>query len=198
VSNRGAYGQLRYTLPDGWANSDDWPGEYFLVPSDEYAKADGSLDTWHGIYVAARPEAMLQDAQCTNGPMPGVGRTLDALTAWVAGHPGLDATAPQDLTIGGHPAKMVDFAVAADWAQDCPDAPHIPTVDLFREARQGEPQWNWGIRVGERMRIILVDVGLPGDPRVVLVSVDDTSDPSRFGELVSKAMPIIETFQFPD
>jgi len=167
------------------------------VPAAEYAKNDGSgLDSWHGIYVAARPEAMLQDAQCSNGPKPGVGRTLAELTTWVAEHPGLDATRTQDITIGGHPATVTDIAVAGDWTQTCPDVPGgAPVVDLFREARQGEPQWNWGIGVGERQRVILIDLG--GD-RTVLVLIDDSSSPSQFDELVAQAMPIVESFEFPE
>ena len=31
------YGGVTYTVPDGWANSGDWPGEFSLVPSTDYA-----------------------------------------------------------------------------------------------------------------------------------------------------------------
>jgi hypothetical protein len=195
--NRGAYGQLRYTVSDGWANSDDWPSQYRLIPSSAYALDDGGgLETWHGIHVLARPEAMFQDEGCTNGPAAGVGRTLGDLTAWVSGHPGLDATVPEDITIGGHPATMVDIAVAADWTQTCPDVPGgAPVVDLFREARDGDPQWNWGIGTTERQRVILVELA---PDNVLLIAIDDASSPSRSDELVAAAMPIVDSFEFPE
>jgi hypothetical protein len=54
VEFKGAYGQLRYTVPDGWANADDWPHSYSLVPAVDYAGDLGDPDrkaNWHGIYV---------------------------------------------------------------------------------------------------------------------------------------------------
>ena len=48
-----------------------------------------------------------------------------------------------------------------------------------------------GLVGAEKARLIFVDVG----GQVVLVVVD-SSDPARFDDLVSQAMPIVQSFRF--
>lgn len=200
VRNRGAYGQLRYTVPDGWANSEDWPDSHALEPADVVASnpASGDRETWHGIYVHSRTGAAIQDEQCTDAEQPGGPRTLDGLTAYLQGLPGLEASDPVELTIGGYRATMTDIAIAADWTQTCPDAVGgHPVVPLFHEAGTDQG-WGWGIGWPgntERQRVILVEIA---PENVLHIGLDDTSSPSRFDELVEAAMPIVESFEFPD
>lgn len=202
VPARGSYGQLRYTVPDGWANSGDWLTDYELEPAATVAAnpAAGDRVTWHGIYVHPRAAAAIQDEECTDAEQPGVPRTLDGLTAFLQGRPGIVASTPVELTMGGYRATMTDVAIAADWTATCPDAVGgHPVVLLFREADAppGE-SWGWGIGWAsgtERQRIILVEIG---PDNILLVALDDTSSPSRFDELVAAAMPIVESLEFPE
>ena len=46
------------------------------------------------------------------------------------------------------------------------------------------------------MRLIYLDIGQ--GTTVVVVALDDNSSPSRFDGLVAQAMPIVETFEFPE
>jgi hypothetical protein len=202
VANRGSYGQLRYTVPDGWANSGDWVSSYELEPAATVAAnpADDDRLTWHGIYIHSRAAAAVQDEDCTDADQPGVPRTLDGLTAFLQGRPGLVTSTPVELTVGGYRATMTDIAIAADWTATCPDAVGgHPVVTLFHEAGAPEGEgWGWGIgwpSGTERQRIILVEIG---PDNVLLVALDDTSSPSRFDELVAAAMPIVESFEFPE
>lgn len=196
----GDYGRLGFTVPDGWANSGDWPGLYELEPIATVAENPARSDrtTWHGIYIHRRAAAAIQDEQCTDAEQPGGPRTLDGLTAYLQGLPGLEASDPVELTIGGYRATMTDIAIAADWTQTCPDAVGgHPVVPLFHEAGTDQG-WGWGIGWPgntERQRVILVEI----TPENVLhIGLDDTSSPSRFDELVAEAMPIVESFEFPD
>jgi hypothetical protein len=53
--------------------------------------------------------------------------------------------------------------------------------------------WDWRMSAVEKWRLILLDLG--GND-VVAIVLDDSSSPSRFDELVSEAMPIVESFRF--
>jgi len=196
VPNRGAYGQLRYTLPAGWANGSDFPTEFNLIPAADYAGPVGVPDgpAFHGIYLFARPAAMADTTSCANQLAPGIGQTPAALTAWVASRPGVVATKPASITIGGDPGMLLDVRLAPSWTKKaCPTDPS-PTALLLIDAGAGADPWNWGVAPTERQRLIFVAVG--GGPTVAII-LNDNSTPSRFGELVAQAMPIIETFTFP-
>jgi len=192
----GAYGALRLTVPEGWSNSEDFLTSFFLVPSEEYAKEDGGdLESWHGIYVQRAASAAAQDEECSNVEQPGVARTLDGLTAWLAAHPGLAASEPLELTIDFKRATLTDLAIDPAWTATCPDAPGgHPLVALFREADDGG--WDWGLGWPgnqDRQRVILVEL----EPEnVMLIAINDTNSQARFDELVAKAMPIVESFEF--
>ena len=84
----GAYGQLRYTAPDGWANSDDSHAAYSLVPAPDFYGAVGEGQAFHGIYVNSRATAMATTASCSQSA-PGVGHSANAIATWIAANPGL-------------------------------------------------------------------------------------------------------------
>lgn len=194
----GAYGALRFTVPDGWANSEDVPTSFFLTPSEEYAKDDGGdLESWHGIYIRRAASAMAQDEQCTNAEQPGVPRTLEGLTQWLVDHPGLVASTPVETTIGGKRATMTDTVVAPDWTTTCPDATGgHPVAHMFREADTGRWDWSAGWPGNQdRQRVILVELA---PENVMLVALDDTISQASFDALVAEAMPIVESFEFPE
>ena len=61
------YGGVTYTVPDGWANSGDWPDTFTLTPSAAYATEtkDGPVDgQWHEVTVWRQPAAVVQQTGC--------------------------------------------------------------------------------------------------------------------------------------
>lgn len=199
VSERGAHGQLRYTVPAGWANAFDWVNGYDIVPSDAYATADANAHpiTWHGIYVEPRVVASAQDDECRNVAEPGIGRTRDALTAWMTGHPGVEVLAPPAAaTVGGLPATTFDIGLDPAWTKTCPDVEDgTATAMLVREEGPSTEGWSWSIGAAERQRIILVEIA---PDNVMMIAIVDASSPSRFDELVEAATPIVESIEFPE
>jgi hypothetical protein len=195
VPRTGAYGQLRYTVPDGWANMDDWPDSYSLIPAADYAGPIGEptdeQTTWHAVYVQARP-ARVGDDSCSTEPAPDTGTSAAELAAYVAAHPALEATEPAPVEVGTLTGTMVDVRLRDDWTGTCSSlAGDTPTAQLFAE-RSGL-QWNWGIAEGERQRLIFVDIG---GGATVMIGIDDNTSAARFDELVANAMPIVESFEF--
>jgi len=195
VPTWGAYGQLHYTVPAGWANSEDYPDNYTLMPAADYAGAPGAPNSTisYGIYLFPRPAAQADNASCANALAPGVAQTPAALAAWVASRPGVIATKPTAITIGGDSGFMLDVRLAPTRTKKCA-GDSFPSQLLLVEASAGPDSWNWAIGGTEQMRIILLAIG---GGKTVAIFVDDSSSPSRFTDLVAQAMPVIDTFKFP-
>jgi hypothetical protein len=197
VPSAGAFGQLRYTVPGGWANADDWPDDFSLMPAADYAGPIGEptddQTTWHALYVQARP-APVGGEPCSTNPASDAAVSAADLAAYVAGHPAVEATEPAPVAVGSLTGTMVDVRLRDDWTGTCPDlAGDTPTASLLAE-RSGDA-WDWGIVAGERQRLIFVDVG---GGATVMIGIDDNTSAARFDELVAAAMPVIATFEFPE
>ena len=186
------WGALTYTTPAGWANSVDWPDSFSLTPSIDYVKEtkDGAAPgTWHEVDVFARPAAV--DPACVKTVLTGVPRTVDGLIAHITSSKSLTASAVHSITIGGRPAKWVDIAIASTWTAGCV-AEGTPFINLLAQADDPTNGWSFGLEGAERARMIFVDLGA-GQTSLILV---DSGDPTRFDQLASDAMPIIESFSF--
>ncbi len=186
------WGAMTYVTPAGWANSADWPTSFSLTPSVDYAKEtkDGAAaGTFHEVDVFAKPAAV--DPACANTVLTTVPRTVDGLMAHVTSSKSFTSSPVHSITIGGHAAKWVDIALASTWTDKCP-GDSKPSASLF--AQVDDPAGGWGIGLSdkERERIILVDLG-SGLTGLIVV---DSSDPTRFDQLATDAMPIIESFTF--
>jgi hypothetical protein len=186
------WGALTYTTPAGWANSADWPDSFSLTPSVDYAKEtkDGAAEgTWHQIDVFTRPAAV--DSACANTVLANVPRTVDGLMAHLTSSKALTASKVHTIVIGGQAAKWVDISLAPTWTDICPEDSK-PSASLF--AQVDDPAGGWGIGLSdkERERIFVIDLG-GGLPGLIVV---DSADPTRFDQLATDAMPIIESFRF--
>ena len=197
VAFQGAYGQLRYTVPDGWANADDWPHSYSLVPAGDYAGPLGDPVTntnWHGIYVFSRPAAWDAPEDCSVRLAEGVGTSPANLAAWVAGRPGVAGTAPEPIAIGGYAGVMLDIHLEGGSKPPCPGE-SVPSTALLADESGATGRWVWGITAAERMRLIFLDIG---GGRTVAIVIDDSYSQTRFDTLVARAMPVVATFEFPE
>jgi hypothetical protein len=108
------FGALTYTVPEGWANSNDSPESYELVPAPEMPPV-AETDRRRNIGIFTQPTAMTQDKPCSDKVQPGVGRTVSALSTWLQTVPGLIATAPKSITIDGHPGQWLDLRRDPSW-----------------------------------------------------------------------------------
>jgi hypothetical protein len=198
-------GQLQLTLPDGWVAASDTTSEMKLEPAGAAELAVG--DRWPDqLRVWARPAAITSEDGCSPAEAPSVGRSYDDLLAFVLEHPGLTIENDSEVTVGGYPGHVVDIAIAPTWTLRCPEVPGAgPVVPLFAEVNPFELDgaigagWAWGAggytgMDQDLVRLMLVDLG-GGD--VVIVAVDSML-PEGQAALVEAAMPIIESFSFPD
>jgi hypothetical protein len=175
-------GAVTYTVPDGWANSSDWPDSFELVPAAELPPV-AEVDRRRNIGIFRQPTAMTQDRPCSDTVQPGVGRTVDDLVTWLRTVPGLIATAPTAITIHGHPGQWLDLRRNPEWTKTCEGSTE-PLVTFL----------NPGIAVGDdqRVRLILLDLG---DGDVVATGVW-TRDQATLEAFLPEAMPIVESLTF--
>lgn len=175
-------GGLTYTVPDGWANSSDWPESFELVPATELPPVS-EANRRRNIGVFTQPTAMTQDRPCSDEVEPGVGRTVDDLTTWLGTVNGLVSTAPTPITIDGRAGQSLDLRLDPSWTATCEGSTERLLTYL-----------NPGLAVGEdqRVRLILLDLG---DGDVVAIGVW-TRDQAAFDAFIPEAMQVIESFQF--
>ena len=190
----GTYGQLRYSVPSGWANRDDWPTNFSLMPALDYAgpAGDPNVAAAHGIYIFARPAAATA-SDCTARLAPAIPQTPVALATWLAGRSDLVTTPPVPIAIDGNAGVVVDIRLAPEYGTVCPGETQ-PSLPILMDAGGLAENWSLSIAAGEQERVILISIDAA---RTVAIVIDDNSIPSRFGPLVSQAMPIVTTFAFP-
>lgn len=174
---------FRYTVPADWWNFDAWNTTYafhrFGDPADQL------------ILMYSDPGVAESGATCDGTAIAGPDATADDWLAFFAGHPGLAASAPVAVDVGGSPAMAVDIVVREEWTSSCFGA-RVPVVRYATDLYW--PFDGWGIAAGERRRLIPVDAP---DGRVVLIEIDaNTAAP--FDEFVAASMPIIESIDFAE
>ena len=189
------FGAITYTVPDGWSNTADYPDNYVLMRSDDYATAseprDGTKDI---IEIYTRPGIALQDAECEPLVRPEAGFSIEELVTHVKQHPGLTSGMPRDIAIDGHAGKMVDVSIDPSWTGGCPgDTERVVLVFTERGrdmTTSGLEQW--AVWKTDKTRLILLDLG---DDDVVLIDMV-ARDPADFDALMNEAMPIVESLTF--
>jgi hypothetical protein len=98
---------ITYTLPDGWNNGEDLPGNFLL-------QLDGD-PRYLGIY----RNVTAPFGDCEERADPDVQPTVDSFSDWLTSHPGLDTTEPEPVTIGGLDGIYLDIGLDPNWTTTC-------------------------------------------------------------------------------
>jgi hypothetical protein len=172
---------LTYTVPAGWFTGDQ-PLEYvFTVGSDTAGD---------GIFLFRDPIAHSQDPDCPMAADPTIGTSPKELTDWIASLPGLKATTPKAVSLGGLPGFTLDIRLAPHWTHACPYSDGQPVVPLIVGSQPGSgPDWNVG---STGMRIWVLDAGAN---RRVWIDME-AGDHLTLEQLVERAAPVVESFDF--
>jgi hypothetical protein len=101
-----------FTVPSGWTNGLDRARSYFLTPP-------GHTFDFQVMSDVAIP-AQLDD--CGAARKAGAGTTVADWVGFLTTHPGLTATKPVDVTIGGYAGKSVSFHRSDTWTKTCPQS----------------------------------------------------------------------------
>jgi hypothetical protein len=189
------FGDMSFSVPAGWSNSKDDADSFTLTPSADYAleTSDGPpAGTWREISMKVAPAANRLSSDCASSEDRSIKPTVDGLVSYVQGLKSLTTSDAHDITVGGHKGRWLDIQIAPSWTGTCPDVP-AGTAASSILVRAGDPEgYSFGLNGAERARLVFVDIG-GGDTVVFIV---DSSDPARFDQLATDAMPIIESFTF--
>jgi hypothetical protein len=177
------FGALTYDVPEGWANSEDFPSDYVLKPQG--ATDERGIHVWGDIVIVS------EEDPCAETPASTVGRTAQAMTDWLATAPGVAATEPVAVSIGGLDGWRLDVSMDPSWTTACPFSQGRPLRGLFTGTPGGG--FHWGLERETQMRLFILDLG---DGRALVV---ETEAPTKadFDAIVDEATAIVESFNFP-
>lgn len=119
---------LTYTVPEGWSNMEDLPGNFLLLPPGRGLQGvdAGDVDflgVYSGVSVAA--------ADCRPEPMAGVGRRPKAIVDALMDRPGLRVTPPRDVEVGGLRGQMIVVELVPGTEAACRVEGDLTIVPLF-------------------------------------------------------------------
>lgn len=181
------YGAMTYTVPDGWANADDRTHFYTILRAEDYVAADpfNCLDCPDGLWIGANPEAV--QLNCIEETDETVGTSAQALADWVREHPGLEVTDGPAISVDGRSTIVLDILAPESYADPC----HDPEYDVTHVPMFAHPGYQFGIRTGDRHRLMLVEVD---SDSAMLVGVDSL-DPADLDTVIADTQPIIESIR---
>jgi hypothetical protein len=167
----GTSGQFSYTVPTGWAESDETASGISVRRSG--ASDEGAVRLLSNVV----PVSNSPGAGCAASAADVQG-TPAAIATWLATR--LVVSAPTPVTIGGLSGVMVDVAVNPSLVT-CPDL----FVDFTHSLGAG-------LSGERRARYVLL---ARGDGQILLISIE-ASDKATWDALVADAMPIVQSFEF--
>ena len=176
------FGAIEYTVPDGWMNAADWPAFYDLKRTND---PQGT-----GITLAVDVVALSSEDQCNTAADPAVGRSAEELANWLTTLPGVVATEPEAVTIGGLSGYRVDVSMDPSWTATCPFSEGQPTLGLWTDSAGTD--FHWSLGPDTRQRNYLLD---SADGRALLIDIEAHSD-AAFDDLVDEATAVVESMVF--
>ncbi len=177
------------TVPGNWAVTMDQADALTLSPLVTDGTASPVPTDVAGIFLFRDTLAAMQDPACTMKPEAGVGRDARSLAGWVAARPGLTATQPQPVTVGGLSGYEVEASIAPSWTTSCPFANGSPSVSLLTN---DAGTVRWVVFGTEKLRLQFLDV--PGGGTVAVNT--SATDGSIYPGLVNEVAPIIGSLSF--
>jgi hypothetical protein len=130
-----------------------------------------------------------QNDSCTPTKKAGAPDTVDAWVAYLTTHPGLVASAPKPITIGGYSGMQVTFRRADSWTKTCPNSigPAIVTI-----TDSGPAPARVKFVDDQVESFLIVDV----DGRTVIVEISSAPSAVAHEADLQAAQPIIGSIEF--
>ena len=176
------YGAVTYTVPGGWLNRSDFPGEFVLAP--EGAPGSTQVAIVSDIVVSSRAD------NCSEDQDPDAGTTAEEIVAALP-RPGVTVSTPEAVTIGGLSGLRVDLALDPGWTTPCPWSQGRPVATLF-VSRPVESDFAWGLGADVHMRTYFLNID---EDRAILIVIE-TASAAEQADLVDPASQIVESFVF--
>lgn len=175
-----------YTVPEGWANYEDEPGNFLLIPPG--GTLDG-VDAGTSDYLGVYQGVALANPDCTAAPGPAVRQPAAEMATTLAEREGLVVSEPAPVQVGGLSGYVIDIVgdPESDAACRVDDFPH-PFVPLTIGAGPASLEH---VQVSDLMttRLYLLDHGETN----IVIEVSDVTDA---GGTADDYVPVIESIEF--
>jgi hypothetical protein len=119
---------LTYTVPGGWFNYEDTPGNFLLVPP--YGNLPG-VNAGTSDYIGVYTAVAVEDVDCSGHDVDLEGGfTPQAMAHTMARRRGVLATAPRPVSVGGLHGVVIDLRLKHGAGLHCPGypLPYIPII----------------------------------------------------------------------
>jgi hypothetical protein len=171
---------LSFTVDAGWKNTLDRDRAYTL--HDNFAPE-------HFFQVLSEVAIPEQDATCSAKRKAGAGNTVADWASFLTKHPGLVATKPQAITVGGFDGVRIDVHVATTWTATCPNSLG-PAVMLVTDNGAVPDRTRWIDDQNTTFRIL--DVA----GETVIIYVESGHTDANLASVNAALQPVIDTFKF--
>lgn len=173
---------ITYEVPDGWFNSEDLPGNFGL-----HRDVDDQSGVQGGSYIGIYQDARAAAQSCAETPEPGVGTSAEEMMAWITSLPGVTASEPEAVNIGGLDGLSTDLAPGDELP--CTFDGHSGTPIIIGS---GVSSLHHTLLEGMAMRLIVLDWA-DKNVTIEITSIDEDIPAADYRALVA---PIVESIQF--
>ncbi len=172
--------QLAFNVPAGWTNPFQKNRTYML----HYNFARG-----HFLQVLSQNAIPAQNASCSAERKAGVGNAVEDWVAFLTTHPGLTASTPAAVSVGGYAGMQLDVHVSPGWTATCPNSLG-PAVVLITDSGTVPDRAKWIDDQNATFRIL--DVA----GETVIIYLESSSNPADLAALNVQFQPLFDSFAF--
>jgi hypothetical protein len=187
-------------LAEGRYQTEWFFGGYMTIDTDgtwrltEDSNAELSLPTGDNYRIAflLDPHLVLHDAIAHDVPLE-----ASAYVDWLARHPDLVVSEPQETSIGSTPALAVDIHLAATAGQDASDCGEDPCILFIRNpAIPADFQHLDGILGNDIYRFYFADITYAGTDHLLMLKVEGM-DESHLASIISRIEGLLASVTIP-
>jgi hypothetical protein len=174
---------LRYSVPEGWGNLEDLPGNFLLLPPGAtLAGVNPGTSDYIGAYTS-----VVAPGRCTGQPSEDVPLTFDGLVGWITSNPRVNVTGVHDVSVGGLDGVVMDVSLRAAKGDGCPDGVY---ADVY--VGTGPSSLVHGVIKDYRLRVYL----LREHSRTLAIEVADAPGGSKYKRWFDAAGTVVHSFRF--
>ena len=177
---------LTYSVPTGWSNMEDLPGNFLLIPpGGDLAGVNPMTSDFIGVY-----SSIAAPVNCVEQPDPAVATTVQAFVDWLQHQSSLVVSKPRPVKIGGLTGTEVDVSIST--GQVCSD-PSIADAYALVLTGTGPSHLTHGVVPNYPLRLDLFD----RNGTILAVELADAPNGgSQFDQWWTAAAEITKTFKF--
>jgi len=168
-----------FSIPAGWGNTLDRGRTYTF-------HAPGNTLSLQVMSQVAIPE---QTAGCPAQRKAGAGNTVSDWVTFLTGHPGLVASTPEPLTVGGYSGMRITFHVGTAWTMTCPQSIG-PAAFLITDSGAVPARVYW---IDDQFTTFTI-LDVAGE--TVIIHMDSAPSDAANAKDQQTVNPIVETFKF--